>query len=580
MFMQLCGLFGQRFPTPPETVLVRPDSGLNPIHVRARFLLRSCVAFVAASLFLLATVDAHGARPSVSAVDEGIRVEVPLGSQLRIENRFGDVNVAVTKQKDVVVATTISGVTALNQSPVVIERKNNLLLISVLRDTSDPQVRVNLTVRIPETVRAEIVTTDGAITSRGVSTSLSLNTISGWIHASVAPPLDLDVIARSVEGRVRSELGTDAGPDNHSFRSRFGAGKQILRVNSQRGEIVLASYAEAAEPVRPLNSAGIPKLRGAVNGSPAAGIPAKQSATEEVDEGDVIRVDTELVNMNFSVVDRGTNRGVAGLRLADFNLFEDGAEQRILHFDSSSAPFDLVLVIDLSGSTREMVKLIRAAARRFVDAARPSDRIAIITFASRPTVVSALTLDREVLRQRVETIDTLHGDTKLYDATDFAISEVANEARTSRRTAIVMMSDGLDGSIPGVNSSNVADAGSKLTYNELMNKLREFDGVVYSLWLNTYYEALNPRDTQPEAFDMGHDRMKELAEAGGGVFYEVDQLEDLAGAYERVVADLGTVYSLAYRPVNKNRDGKWRSIHVAVARTYAVARGKHGYYAN
>ena len=117
---------------------------------------------------------------------------------------------------------------------------------------------------------------------------------------------------------------------------------------------------------------------------PGAGTPANQSATEEVDEGDVIRVDAQLVTLNLSVVDRGTNRGLAGLNQSDFKLFENGVEQRLVHFDSSSAPFDLVLVIDLSGSTRDVVKLIRAAARRFVDAARPSDRIAIITFAGRP----------------------------------------------------------------------------------------------------------------------------------------------------------------------------------------------------
>jgi VWFA-related protein len=74
--------------------------------------------------------------------------------------------------------------------------------------------------------------------------------------------------------------------------------------------------------------------------------------------------------------------------------------------------------------------------------------------------------------------------------------------------------------------------------------------------------------------------MSQMAEVGGGVFYEVDRLEDLAGAYERVVADLGTVYSLAYRPTNKTRDGKWRAIRVNIARPAAVARGKHGYYAN
>jgi VWFA-related protein len=91
---------------------------------------------------------------------------------------------------------------------------------------------------------------------------------------------------------------------------------------------------------------------------------------------------------------------------------------------------------------------------------------------------------------------------------------------------------------------------------------------------------MNPEDTQPEAFDAGYNRMKEMADAGGGVFYPVESLTDLAGAYEQVVADLGTVYSLAYKPSNNARDGQWRAIRIGVNRSNAVARGKRGYYAN
>jgi VWFA-related protein len=278
----------------------------------------------------------------------------------------------------------------------------------------------------------------------------------------------------------------------------------------------------------------------------------------------------------MSVIDRKTNRGVMGLMQNDFRLFEDGVEQKILQFDSSSAPFDLVLLIDLSGSTRDVLKLIRAAAQRFVDAARPSDRIGIITFAGQPLLVSPVTLDRDLLRERVNSIDTAAGDTKLYDATEFALTEVAKDPSNRRRTAIVLMSDGLDGTIPGVSGQ----IGSKLPYRDLLNKIAEFDGVLYTLWLNTYYEALNPKDTQPEAFDTGYDRMMEMAETGGGIFYEVRRIEDLAGSYEKVVTDLGTVYSLSYRPSNSARDGKWRAIRVNVDRSAAVARGKRGYYAN
>jgi VWFA-related protein len=156
------------------------------------------------------------------------------------------------------------------------------------------------------------------------------------------------------------------------------------------------------------------------------------------------------------------------------------------------------------------------------------------------------------------------------------MDEVLKEAKKSRRSAIVLMSDGLDGTIPGISGQ----VGSKRSYQETLRNIQEFDGVLYTLWLNTEYEAMSPLDTQPEAFDMGHDRMKEMADAGGGVFYQVERLTDLAGAYEQVVADLGTMYSLAYRPSNSTRDGRWRAIRIKVERTNAVPRGKRGYYAN
>jgi VWFA-related protein len=320
-----------------------------------------------------------------------------------------------------------------------------------------------------------------------------------------------------------------------------------------------------------------PELIGVNNAKSSAGTPATEPENAEISEGDVIRVDSQLVTLNISVIDRGTNRGLLGLNQPDFRLFEDGQEQRIVQFESSSAPFDMVLVIDLSGSTREVVKLIRAAALRFVEAARPADRIAVITFAGEAKIISELTADRELLRQRIETIDTARGDTKLYDATNFAMSEVLKQSKNSRRTAIVLMSDGLDGTIPGISGQQ---GSVKYSYPETLRNIQEFDGVLYTLWLNTEYEAMSPEDTQPEAFDLGHNRMKEMADAGGGIFYPVERLTDLAGAYEQVVADLGTVYSLAYKPSNSARDGHWRAIRIGVNRPNAVPRGKRGYYAN
>src|SRR4029077_7882315 len=100
----------------------------------------------------------------------------------------------------------------------------------------------------------------------------------------------------------------------------------------------------------------------------AAGTPAPpDTGPQEISENDVIRVDTELVGLNVSVVDRGTNRGVNGLSKEEFRLYENNQQQKFSPFESPSAPFNLVLLVDLSGSTATVVELIKSAALHFVD---------------------------------------------------------------------------------------------------------------------------------------------------------------------------------------------------------------------
>ncbi len=506
--------------------------------------------------------------------EEGVRIDVPPAARIRIENQFGQVAAEVWKEKYVSISASIEGTgTRFTRSPIVIENKPKLMLISVIRTPVDPRADIALTVKLPEGSHTEIVTGVGSISMRGILASASLKSVSGDIRAELSHPLNADISARTTIGTIKSELGAPLNADGHALQTRSGTGDYVLRINTERGDITLALDSAVNEGTT--GSPVPPRLLGNENTSTGVGTPAGPVDSDEISEGDVIRVDSQLATVNLSVIDQNTNRGVLGLTESDFRLFEDGIEQRLLQFESASAPFDLILLIDVSGSTRDVVKLIRAAALRFVEAARPSDRIGIISFAGHPTVISPVTLDRQVLRRRVNDIDTAAGDTKAYDALDFSLTHLLKSTKNKRRTAIVMMSDGLDGSISGVQGD-----GSKLPYAEMLSRVREFDGVLYTLWLNTEYEALNPLDTQPEAFDMGYERMKEMAEAGGGVFYKVERLQDLAGAYERVVADLGTVYSLAYRPTNNTRDGKWRSVRVTLNRPSAVARGKHGYYAN
>lgn len=535
--------------------------------------MQSTIVRVCGAVLVIAAVCASFMAQVSGVPDTGLRIEVPESPSIRIENQYGEVRTEVWNERYVSVSSQIDSDTVLKRSPVVIENKPKQLIISILRRATDPPLAVNLVVKVPEDSRVEIVTGKGSVILRGSPASAGLRSTSGNIEVQFLDAPNVDLSARSVTGSVKSELPQFQTDSGHVLQARLGAGGRPLRINSRSGTVSL-------RVVMPQPTSTARRVADAAAESPvptkAAGTPAPLLDNQEIDEGDVIRVDSQMVTVNMSVIDRTTNRGLVGLGKSDFRLYENGAEQNILQFESASAPFDLLLLVDISGSTREKLELIRSAALRFVAAARRQDRIGVITFAGNPTLVSQPTLDRRLLRERINEIQTARlGDTKLYDATDFALTQILQEAKTRRRTAVIVMSDGLDGAIEGVRGD-----GSAIPYGDLVSRVQEFDGVLYTLWLNTRYVPLSAEDTSEEAFDQGYDQMKQIAEVGGGVFYEVKRLEDLAGAYERVVADLGTVYSLAYRPSDKNRDGKWRAIRVNVQRPSAVARGKRGYYAN
>jgi VWFA-related protein len=527
------------------------------------------------------------ARSRTQQAGEGLRLELPANGNLRVENLRGGVTVDVWSENYVSISA-IADNGQQSATPPVVDRGASLLSVRL----GNGATRVNLQLHVPVRAHMAIQTAAGAVEVRGVSAALLAQTFSGEISLDVPPETSASVVAYSRTGKVSSSIASLSSDrtGNAQLQGRLGAGANSVRLYSQAGNINIRSDSSMSARVGPTPSTRTVPLGTAESPSPArrpdlgsnkpppvaAGTPAKpDTGPEDISEGDVIRVDTELVGLNVSVVDRGTNRGVNGLTKEDFRLYENNQQQQIAHFESASAPFNLVLLVDLSGSTTTVVELIKSAALHFVDAARPFDRIAVITFAGGQVVVSPLTSDHGVLRQRIRAIQKPEGSTKLYDAVTFAIDEVFRESKDSRRNAIVVISDGLDSVMP-----NVTGEGSTLTYQEMIRRAKEFDGVIYSIWTDTQtYEPLSPLDIQQETFDLAHDQMRELADAGGGAFYECEKLEDLAGAYDRVVNDLGTLYTLAYRPLNKVRDGSWRTIRVTVTRPNAVARGKRGYFA-
>lgn len=333
------------------------------------FVLFLCAGVVVAGLGY--PTSASSASAPIGSTVQDIRIDVPPDARVRIENHFGAITASVWKEKFVSVSATMEGNSApLKRSPIVIENKNKLLRISVVRTPLDPAVGIALSVMVPEGVHAEVDTVAGPIVITGIPASVSLRSSTGDIRAELPSPLNLDISARSDSGVIRSTLAAPLSADGRVLQARLGTGERVLRINTDRGSITLG-FAERQDGSAVVESQP-PRLQGSETPSKGSGTPANSAETEEVSEGDIIRVDSQLTALNVSVIDRNTSRGVMGLTQRDFELHEDGVKQDIVQFDSSAAPFDLVLLIDVSGSTRDKVKLIRAAALRFVAAARPS----------------------------------------------------------------------------------------------------------------------------------------------------------------------------------------------------------------
>lgn len=295
-------------------------------------------------------------------------------------------------------------------------------------------------------------------------------------------------------------------------------------------------------------------------------------ATEPVE---TIRVDSDLVDLKVSVLSLNPQNPPAELQQKDFLVLEDGKPQEILLFEAAEAPFDLVLLLDLSGSTNDKLKLIRNSAKRFVDATRPMDRVALVAFTDVPLVVSQLTLDRGFLKKSIDDIEKPAGGTRFWDSLRSVLAAFPPPGKAIRRGAVIVMTDGVDNALP-----DVFGDGSSTSFDELVSLVRVSDTIVFPIYLDTESEEVKRHRTPRTAFAVARDQLAQLAQASGSRLYRANKLTDLDKVYKQVIGDLSRVYSIGYRPANKLRDGKWRTVSVQIPDHREVtARTKQGYYA-
>ena len=322
---------------------------------------------------------------------------------------------------------------------------------------------------------------------------------------------------------------------------------------------------------------------------------------EEVDAGDVVRVNTTLVTIPVSVMDRD-GRFVPNLLKDDFRIWEDGVEQEVAFFQSVDKPFSVVLMLDMSPSTQFRLEDIQDAASSFVNQLRPDDRVMVVSFNDDIKILSDFTTDRSKLQRAIQRSHTGDG-TRLYDAVDMVMNQQLS--RIQGRKAIVLFTDGVD------TTSKRAD------YQSNMMDAQELDALVYTVQYDTAQDMNSGnypsgggqidvwgnilggifgggrRNRYPRGgggyprgggrggssgdYELADHYLREIAETTGGREYRADSVQNMSSAFANVAEELRRQYSIGYYPKRPAQAGDRRQIKVRAKQPNLAVRARDSY---
>ena len=346
-----------------------------------------------------------------------------------------------------------------------------------------------------------------------------------------------------------------------------------------------------------------PVLIGDEEIGPPPPLPPDPNATYEEEEDDIIKIETNLVTMPVSVLDRN-GRFISGLQQRDFRVFENGIEQEIGFFQKVETPFTVVLMIDVSPSTQYKINEIQNAAIAFTRQLRPTDRVMVLEFDDRVNILARPTNNRSILESAIRRARFGDG-TSLYDAVDQVISR---ELRyIEGRKAIVLFTDGVD------------TTSKRSGYTTTLRQVEEVDALIYPIRYDTssQYGRSTPSSTRiprgrrgrtsgiggiladilggiviggnpPRGgrpapgstrgeYETGRRYLEELARYSGGRKFEANTTYNLDAAFRGIAEELRQQYSIGYYPLDPGEDGERKSIRVRVMRPGVVVRAKNSY---
>ena len=295
--------------------------------------------------------------------------------------------------------------------------------------------------------------------------------------------------------------------------------------------------------------------------------PSQTTTNRGFDNKDIIKIDSTLVTVPVSISNSASGIFVTNLVKEDFKVFEDGIEQKIAYFGVSDVPLTVILLLDVSTSTKYKIEEIREAAAIFVNQLNPQDRVEIIKFNRKVKVLVRATRKRKKIFKALEKVK-FGGGTSLYDAVDITLDERLRKVKG--RKAIVLFTDGVD------TTSKYA------FFDDTVKKAEKSNTILFPIFYDTYVKALK-KGSRSSVRELGERKLgkmylDELAILTGGRLVEPDSTSDgLNQAFAVIADDLRHQYTLGFYPIKVGKRGQRKTLKVRVFRTNLNVRARGSY---
>lgn len=531
--------------------------------------------------------------PAVASAQSVTRdLKVSAGATIEIQNNFGRVSVlAQPAAKGIAVTAKLAASSSKGVS------ENEIKIASGIIDVAaaDPRKRIDVTLTLPERTSIKVRTRDGAVDISGNLTLIDVQTETGTVSVDIPTDdlayrftwtdsrpryvcdFELSKVRELKAGRFeikgtfsdpvevkpvepKPEVSGDGDPTatrpyenppvSKAVSLNFTTARGIVLVNVPPNEVGSdlreRPLTEAAKAiVRSGDSLLMEAIRRAAPkyyGDYSRSLPPLKreptfAAKETFPEGPSSPLKQALVRVSDL-----RNRSIAGLEAKDFEVLEGGTPREVVSVERSTAPFNLVLLLDVSGSVENYVNFIRKAARNFVETVDKSDKISIIIFNDDVKMLSRFTTDKGKLSTSLDTFDA-GGGTAYYDALAYTVSDTLRPLKGDR-TAIVILTDGDDNR-------------SFLGFDSLMGSIQESGSLIYPLYVPSGLIAMAAQNTKTDIDPMRKKYMslsaksegegEKLAKVSGGVYYSISRLGQIQEAYEDIVLQLRSAYVVTFR---------------------------------